>query len=93
MISRQKLSGIDHADIIDKKEKVKRADLERSKTGSSSGVTHAVDLANQSPMFEGTSEISVIPVTSNGSFPSTELIDAAQSDTTVPASAEHPQHP
>ena len=59
----QKLSGIDHADIIDKKKKVKRAALARSNTDSSSGVTHAVDLANQAPMFEGTSEISVIPVT------------------------------
>ena len=51
----QKLSGIDHAYIIDKKEKVKRAALARSKTDSISGVTHAVDLANQAPMFEGTS--------------------------------------
>ena len=67
----QKLSGIDHADIIDKKEKVNRAALARSNTDYSSGVTHAVDLANQAPMLEGTSEISAIPVTSNGSVPST----------------------
>ena len=45
------MSGIDHADIIDKKEKVKRADLERSNTDYISGVTHAVDLVNQAPMF------------------------------------------
>ena len=60
------MSGIDHAEIIDKKEKVKRAALAISNTDSRSGVTHAVDLANQAPMFEGTSEISVIPVTYNG---------------------------
>ena len=42
----QNLSGIDHADIIDKKEKSKRAALARSKIDSSSGVTHSVDLAN-----------------------------------------------
>ena len=81
----QNLSGINHAGIIDKKEKVKRAALARSNTDSSSGVTHAVDLANQDPMFEGPSEISVIPVTSNGSVPSTDIIDAAHNDTTVPA--------
>ena len=40
----KKLSGIDHADIIDKKEKFKRAALARSNTDSSSGFTHAVDL-------------------------------------------------
>ena len=51
----QKLSVIDNADTIDKKDKIKREDLARSNTGSSSGVTHAVDLANQAPMFEGTS--------------------------------------
>ena len=89
----QKLSGIDHAEIIDKNEKVKRAALARSKNDSSSGFTHAVDLANQAPMFEGTSEISVIPVTSNGSLPSTELIYTAHSDTTVPVSSEPPQNP
>ena len=36
----QKLSVIDHADIVDKKDKVKRAALSRSKTGDRSGFTH-----------------------------------------------------
>ena len=44
-------------------------------------------------MFEGTSEISVIPVTSNGSVPIIDIIDAEHSNTTVPASPEPPQHP
>ena len=52
-----------------------------------------MDLANQAPMFEGTSEISVIPVTSNVSLQITELIDAAHSNKTIPTSSEPPQHP
>ena len=91
--NRKKMSGINHADIIDKKEKVKWADMAQSNTDYSSGVTHAVDLENQAPMFEGTSEIAIISVTSNGSSPSTDLIDASHSDTTVPTSSEPPQHP
>ena len=89
----KKLSGIDHMDTIDKKEKVKRAALARSKTDSISGVTHAVELANQAPMFEGKSEIAVNPVTSNGSLPITELIDSANINTTVPTSSEPQQNP
>ena len=53
--NRQKLLGIDHADIIDKTKKVNRVALARSKTDYISGVTHAVELANQAHMFEGTS--------------------------------------
>ena len=44
-------------------------------------------------MFEGTSEISIIPVTSNDSLPSTSLIDATHNNTTVPASSKPLQHP
>ena len=87
------MSGIDHANIIDNKDKVKRAALARSKTDSRSGVTNAVELVNKAPMFEGISEISVNPVTSNGSSPSTKLIDAAHNNKTVPTSPEHLQHP
>ena len=45
----QKLSDIDHADIIEKKEKVKREALAQSKTDSINGVTHEVDLAKPGP--------------------------------------------
>ena len=87
------MSGIYHTDIIGNKEKVKRSALAIFKTDFISGVTHVVDLANHAPMFEGTSEISVILVTSNESFPSIELIYAAHSDTTVTEILEPPQHP
>ena len=53
----QKLSGINHPDNIDKKEKFKIADLARSKNDSSSGVTHAVDLANQAPCLKAHQKI------------------------------------
>ena len=53
----QKLLVIDHADIINKKDKFNRVALAISKTYSISGVTHAVDLANQARMFDGTSEV------------------------------------
>ena len=45
-INWKKLSFIDHSDTSEKKDKVKRASLARSKTDSSSGVTHAVELSN-----------------------------------------------
>ena len=89
----QKLSGIDHADTIEKKEKVKRAALERSNTDSRSGVTHAFDLANQAPIFEGSSGNDVNPVPSNGSSPSTKIPDAAHNNTIFPTSSEPPQRP
>ena len=89
----QKLSVINHADTIDKKEKFNREDLAQSKTDSISGVTHALELANHAPMFEGTPENAVNPVTSNGSSQIKELIDAAQNDTNFPTSSEPPQHP
>ena len=47
----QKLLGIDHTDTVENKDKVKREALAQSKTDSSSGVTHEVDLANQAPIF------------------------------------------
>ena len=92
-INWNKLLVIDHADNIEKKEKVNRAALAQSKTDYSNGVTHAVELANQAPMFEGTSENAVNPFLFNGSSPSTELIDAVHNYTTVPTSSEPPQHP
>ena len=61
----QKLSSIDHSDTIEKKDKVNRAALAQSNTNSSNGVTDAVDLANQAPMFEGISGNDVNPVPSN----------------------------
>ena len=60
----RKLSVINHTNTIEKKEKVMRAALARSKTDSSSGFTHRVDLANQAP--EGTPEKTFNPVPSNG---------------------------
>ena len=49
----QKLSGIEHTDNIEKKEKVKRAYLARSKTNYIIWVTHAVYLEKQYSIFEG----------------------------------------
>ena len=43
-INWQNMSGIDHANIIDNKDKVKRAALAISKTDSINVFTHAVDL-------------------------------------------------
>ena len=64
------------------------APLELSKTDSSSGVTHEVELENQAPMFEGISGNALKPVPSNGSSPITEIPDAANNDTTVTTSSE-----
>ena len=92
-INWQKLSGIDHVGISENKENVKSSALARSKTISSSGVTHEVELANQVPIFEVSSGNSVKPVTSHGSSPSTEITNAAHKDTTVPTSSEPPNRP
>ena len=43
-INWKNMSGIDHANIIDNKDKVKRAALAISKTDSINVFTHAVDL-------------------------------------------------
>ena len=52
-INWQNMSDTDHADIIEKKYKVKREDVARSNTDSRSGVPNAVELANQAHIFEG----------------------------------------
>ena len=48
----QKLSGIDFADIIEKKQKIKKAALTSSKPTVDQNVTQIVDFANQAPVFE-----------------------------------------
>ena len=76
-----------------RKGKVKRESLAHSKNDSSSGVTHAVDLANQAPMFEGTSENAINPVTYKGSLSITEIIDVLHNNTTDNTKSESPKHP
>ena len=92
-INWQKLLVVDYTDTIEKKNKFKRASILISKTYYSSGFMHAVDLANQSPMFEGRSGNSVNPVPSNFSSPNTYIPDAVHNNITVPTSLEPPQSP
>ena len=52
-----------------------------------------MDLANQAPIFEGSSENAVNPVTSQGSSQIIDIPDAPHKDTTVHKSTEPPQRP
>ena len=68
----QKLSGIDFADIIEKKQNIKKAALTSSKPTVHGNVTQIVDFANQAPVFEGNTG-NIIPIPTGTTSPSTAV--------------------